>query len=438
MRTSEYDQTLYYLFGLRTFGIHLGLDVPRSLAKEIGEPQKNYPAIHIAGTNGKGSTSALIEAVLRENGLKTGLYTSPHLVNFNERIRVSGLPIDDESIIKYADVLKDSVAESGASFFEVTTLIALKYFADMEVDIVIAEAGLGARLDTTMLVEPIISVLTSIGLDHTKYLGETVEEIAGEKAFVIRKGIPCIVAKNSDKVLDVFDKFSTQIDGEFTNSSQICEISNVVASEQGLTFDALLNGKPIENMHVPLMGLHQIDNIQTSLAVLDSIPELDFTIDLIKAGIETVEFRGRMEMVSELPLVIYDVAHNPQATEALFFSIEAHYPGRKIIAVIALLKDKNSDEVIKTISTHAQQLVCTEIPGHDSVSSAELAKIGRKLGIESSSIPDISLAVDEAKQKLDDDSLLIIFGSHYFAENVYDKFGMSHPFSGSLKINSLT
>ena len=438
MRTSEYDQTLYYLFGLRTFGIHLGLDVPRSLAKEIGEPQKNYPAIHIAGTNGKGSTSALIEAVLREKGLKTGLYTSPHLVNFNERIRVNGVPIDDESIIKYAEVLKDSVAESGASFFEVTTLIALKYFADMEVDIVIAEAGLGARLDTTMLVEPIISVLTSIGLDHTKYLGETVEEIAGEKAFVIRKGVPCIVAKNSDKVLDVFTEYSIEIEGEFTKSSQICEISNVVASEQGLTFDALLNGKPIDNMHVPLMGLHQIDNIQTSLAVLDSIPDMDFTSDLIKGGFESVEFRGRMEVLSGLPLVIYDVAHNPQATEALFISIEAHYPERKIIAVIALLKDKNSDEVIKTIGTYTQQLVCTEIPGNDSVSSAELAKIGKKLGIESSSIPDISLAVDEAKRKLDDDSLLIIFGSHYFAENVYDKFGMSHPFSDSLKINSLT
>ena len=438
MRTSEYDQTLYYLFGLRTFGIHLGLDVPRSLAKEIGEPQKNYPAIHIAGTNGKGSTSALIEAVLREKGLKTGLYTSPHLVNFNERIRVNGVPIDDESIIKYAEVLKDSVAESGASFFEVTTLIALKYFADMDVDIVIAEAGLGARLDTTMLVEPIISVLTIIGLDHTKYLGETVEEIAGEKAFVIRKGVPCIVAKNSDNVLDVFTEFSVEIDGEFTKSSQICEISNVVASEQGLTFDALLNGKSIENMHVPLMGLHQIDNIQTSLAVLDSIPDMDFTSDLIKAGFKSVEFRGRMEVLSELPLVIYDVAHNPQATEALFKSIEAHYPDRKIIAVIALMKDKNSEEVIKALSPYAQQLVCTEIPGHDSISSVELAKIGRKLGIELSSIPDISLAVDEAKQKLDDDSLLIIFGSHYFAESVYDKFGMSHPFSGSLKINSLT
>ena len=406
--------------------------MPRSLAKELGDPQKNYPAIHIAGTNGKGSTSALIESVLRENGLKTGLYTSPHLVNFNERIRVNGVPIDDESIIKYAEVLKDSVTESGASFFEVTTLIALKYFADMEVDIVIAEAGLGARLDTTMLVEPIISVLTSIGLDHTKYLGETVEEIAGEKAYVIRKGVPCIVAKNSDKVMKIFRKYSIEIDGKFTKSSQICEISNIVASERGLTFDALLKGKSIDNLHVPLMGLHQIENIQTSLAVLDSIPDMDFTSDIIKAGFETVELRGRMEILSNEPLVIYDVAHNPQATEALFLSIKSHYPNRKIIVVIALLKDKNSDEVIKALSPYAQQLVCTEIPGHDSESSAELAKIGRKLGVESTSIPDISSAVDETKQKLDDGSLLILFGSHYFAENVYDKFGKSNPFSGSL------
>ena len=412
--------------------------MPRSLAKELGEPQKNYPAIHIAGTNGKGSTSALIEAVLRENGLKTGLYTSPHLVNFNERIRVNGLPIDDESIIKYAEVLKDSVAESGASFFEVTTLIALKYFADMKVDIVIAEAGLGARLDTTMLVEPTVSVLTSIGLDHTKYLGETVEEIAGEKAYVIRKGLPCIVAKNSDSVLDIFNSFSMEIEGDLTKSSQICEILNVVASEKGLTFDALLNGKRIADLSVPLMGLHQIDNIQTALAVLDSIPNMEFANDVIKAALEAIEFRGRMEVLSEIPLVIYDVAHNPQATEALFMSIGEHYPGRKIIALIALMKDKNSEEIIKILSPYAQQLVCAEIPGHDSVSSEELAKIGNKLGIESSSISDISLALGEAKQMLGDESLLIIFGSHYFAENVYDKFGKSIPFSVSLKINSLT
>ena len=438
MRTSEYDQTLYYLFGLRTFGIHLGLDVPRSLAKELGEPQKNYPAIHIAGTNGKGSTSMLIESVLREHGSKTGLYTSPHLVNFNERIRVNGVPIDDESIIIYAEALKDSVAESGASFFEVTTLIALKYFADMEVDIVIAEAGLGARLDTTMLVEPIISVITSIGLDHTKYLGETVEEIAGEKAFVIRKGVLCIVAKNSDKVLDIFSKYSDEIDGEYTKSSQICEISDLVASEKGLAFDAILNGRRIDNFHLPLMGLHQVENIQTALAVLDSIPDMEIARDVIKAGFEKVEFRGRMEILSEVPLVIYDVAHNPQAIVSLFRSLIAHFPDRRIIVAIALLKDKNSEEVIKALSPYAQQLICTEIPGHDSSSSAELAKIGRKLGIESTSIQNISSAVDEAKQKLDDDSLLIICGSHYFAENVYDKFGRSHPFSGSFKIKSLT
>ena len=438
MRTSEYDQTLYYLFGLRTFGIHLGLDVPRSLAREIGEPQKNYPAIHIAGTNGKGSTSMMIESVLREHGLKTGLYTSPHLVNFNERIRVNGVPIDDESIIIYAEALKDSVAESGASFFEVTTLIALKYFADMEVDIVIAEAGLGARLDTTMLVEPIISVITSIGLDHTKYLGETVEKIAGEKAFVIRKGVPCIVAKNSDKVLEVFSKFSDEVDGEYTKSSQICEISDVVASEEGLTFDAILNGKRIDNFHLPLMGLHQVENIQTALAVLDSIPDMEIANDVIKAGFDKVEFRGRMEILSETPLIIYDVAHNPQATDSLFRSLAAHFPHRKIIAVMALLKDKDSEQIIEALCTYARQLVCTEIPGHESSPSAELAIIGKKLGIESTSIEDIYSAMDEVKQKLDDDSLLIIFGSHYFAENVYDKFEKSHPFSGSFKIKSLT
>ena len=131
MRTSEYDRTLHYLFGLRTFGIHLGLEISRSLAEKVGNPQNQYPAVHIAGTNGKGSTCSLIESVLREKGLKTGLYTSPHLIDFNERIKVNGVPISDEAIIEYAETLKESVEKSGASFFEVTTVIALKYLADM-------------------------------------------------------------------------------------------------------------------------------------------------------------------------------------------------------------------------------------------------------------------------------------------------------------------
>jgi len=172
--------------------------------------------------------------------------------------------------------------------------------------------------------------------------------------------------------------------------------------------------------------------------VLDSIPGTEISSDVIREGFDKVEFRGRMEILSKTPLVIYDVAHNPQAAGRLFKSLLAHFPDRKIIAVMALLKDKNSEEVIKAISPYAQQLVCTEIPGHESLPSADLAKIGIELGIESESIENISLATDVAKQKLDDDSLLIIFGSHYFAENLYDLFGKSHPFSGTFKIKSLT
>ncbi|MCH7619744.1 MAG: bifunctional folylpolyglutamate synthase/dihydrofolate synthase [Candidatus Marinimicrobia bacterium] len=428
MRTSEYDKTLYYLFGLRTFGIHLGLEVPKLLAAKVGNPQRRYPAVHIAGTNGKGTTAALIESVLREKGLKTGLYTSPHLVNFNERIRVNGTPIEDGAIMDYADYLKDSVDKNGASFFEATTVIALKYFADMEVDIVVAEAGLGARLDTTMLVEPVISAITSINLDHTKYLGETVKEIAAEKVHVMRWGIPCIVGNNSRTVFNIFDEFARKSKSEYKKASDLCSIPNIVYGKGDVKVEARFKDRSIADLSVPLMGVHQRENIQTSLAVIDTIPDISISDEQIKRGFGEVSFRGRMEIVSEEPSVIYDVAHNPSAVKSLIESVQLHYPDRKITGLLALLKGKDYEGILNELVRRVEFLVCTEIPGHDSVSSETLADSGKALGIDTKSLPGFEEATKRGLSKLNEKSLLLIFGSHYVAEMVYDNFRLPHPY----------
>ena len=438
MRTSEYDRTLHYLFGLRTFGIHLGLEISQELAEKVGNPQNQYPAIHLAGTNGKGSICALIESVLRGKGLKTGLYTSPHLLEFNERIRVNGVPISDETIIKYAEFLKESVECKGASFFEVTTIIALKYFADMNVDIAIVETGLGARLDTTMLVNPLITGITSISVDHSKYLGDTIEKIAKEKAFIMRKGIPCVVSMNTDAVMDVFVQHSEESKTELIKASDICSVSNVNFKNDRLTLDAKIDDNLIKDISVPLMGIHQIENVQTALTMLHRVPDITASKQEIRYGFKNVSARGRMEIVSKDPLVIYDVAHNPNAVENLFNSLNKHFPTKNIVSLLALLKEKDYKETIKGLSGKCTKLICSEIPGHDSISAANLSEEGKKHGIDSVIIPELENGIQIGLEAVDSDSLFIIFGSHYFAENVYNEFNLSLHKRDTTEIKALT
>lgn len=438
MRTSEYDKTLHYLFGLRTFGIHLGLEVSRSLAEKVGNPQNQFPAVHIAGTNGKGSTCALIESVLREKGLKTGLYTSPHLIDFNERIRINGVPISDEAIIEYADSLKESVDKSGAAFFEVTTVIALKYFADMEVDIALIETGLGARLDTTMLVNPVITVISSIGIDHTKYLGDTIKKIAEEKSFVMREGIPCVVSENSDEVMEVIEQHAKDSGTDILMATTECKISNVNFKKEGLSFDAEVENILMKDISVSLMGEHQIENIQSALTVLQNIPNMSISEEELRNGFNNVTIQGRMEIVAEDPLVIYDVAHNPSAIKSLFKSLNKHFPAKNIVALLALLSEKDYEEIFKELTGKCTNLICSEIPGHKSVSASVLSEEGNKSGIDSVKIPEFDNAIQTGLNSVDEDSLLIIFGSHYFAENVYTKFSPSFSETDRADIKALT
>ena len=438
MRTSEYDRTLHYLFGLRTFGIHLGLEISQELAEKVGNPQNQYPAIHLAGTNGKGSICALIESVLRKKGLKTGLYTSPHLLEFNERIRVNGVPISDETIIKYAEFLKESVESKGASFFEVTTIIALKYFADMNVDIAIVETGLGARLDTTLLVNPSITGITSISVDHSKYLGDTIEKIAKEKAFIMRKGIPCVVSMNTDAVMDVFVQHSEESGTELIKASDICSVSNINFKNDRLTLDAKIDDNLIKDISVPLMGTHQIENVKTALTMLHRVPDITASKQEIRYGFKNVSARGRMEIVSKDPLVIYDVAHNPNAVENLFNSLNKHFPTKNIVTLLALLKEKDYKEIIKGLFGKCTKLICSEIPGHDSISAANLSEEGKKHGIDSVIIPELENGIQIGLEAVDSDSLFIIFGSHYFAENVYNEFNLSLHKRDTTEIKALT
>ena len=203
---SKYQETLQYLFNLQLAGIKLGLDNVSALLKYMDNPQKKWPAVHVAGTNGKGSTAAFLFSILQQAGLRVGLYTSPHLVDFSERIRVNNQRITWEEIVDYTQRIKPQIDKNNNTFFEATSAIAFQFFADQRVDIAVIETGLGGRLDATNLVDPLITVITPIGYDHQQYLGDTIQQIAEEKAGIIKQGVSCVTNNNSPMTLEVFQK----------------------------------------------------------------------------------------------------------------------------------------------------------------------------------------------------------------------------------------
>ena len=207
---TKIDNLLAHLYGLRRLGIKVGLEHTNELLRRCGSPHRRLKTIHIAGTNGKGSTAAMIQAILRESGLKVGLYTSPHLIRFNERIRINGLPISDKSIIEFMAQFNNDIDEVKATFFEVTTVLALHYFSNQEVDVAVIETGLGGRLDSTNVIEPELTIITSIDLDHQQLLGETLIDIAVEKAGIIKKQTPVLVCSQKPEAMDVIRKKSKE------------------------------------------------------------------------------------------------------------------------------------------------------------------------------------------------------------------------------------
>ena len=207
---SSYPETLAWLFSLQKFGIKLGLENIRGLLESCGNPQRSYPTVHVAGTNGKGSTSAFIASILMESGCRTGLYTSPHLTDFHERIRVDGVPISQDAIVRYSEELRVEADARKATFFEATTCMALRHFADEHVDVAVIETGLGGRLDSTNIIEPRVTVITSVGMEHTDLLGSTLADIAGEKAGIIKDGIPVVSGVTQREARDVIARAASE------------------------------------------------------------------------------------------------------------------------------------------------------------------------------------------------------------------------------------
>ncbi|HSC45664.1 MAG TPA: folylpolyglutamate synthase/dihydrofolate synthase family protein [Candidatus Acidoferrum sp.] len=396
----------------------------RILAEHLGHPEKKYPCVHIAGTNGKGSTAAFLEAILREAGYRTGLYTSPHLERINERIRMDGEEIPDE---RFADVftrihevieklLAGGTLRAHPTFFECVTAIAFVYFAEAGVDFAVLETGLGGRLDATNIVAPEVAIITHIDFDHENFLGHSLREIAGEKAGIIKADIPLVMAKQHEEAREVLLAKARELHApvietvnayriEFLKMEHSCARATVIENESGKTMQ----------LAPPLAGLFQLKNALNAVAAAHVLKERGFRLPdgVVELGIATAVWPGRIEKVHADPDIYLDGAHNPAAARELAAFLQEHFGDRNVFMIFGALRDKAVDEIAGILFPHAREVIFTEPRTTRSISAAQLAEIAGHHAAASSVVPDAEQALETVMAKVSGNDAIFITGSLY-------------------------
>lgn len=413
-------EAIEYIHSVCWKGSIPGLSRTQELLSRMGNPEKKLKFVHIAGTNGKGSTAAMTASILREAGYRTGLYTSPYIYRFHERMQVDGAEISDDelsAITEYVKPLADAMTESPTEF-ELVCCIAFEYFARKKCDIVVLEVGMGGAFDATNVIEtPEVAVITNIGLDHTEFLGDTVEKIAQTKSGIFKENGHAVVYRGTPSVEAVYER--------------VCAEKHTVLTKAD--FDTLrlrehtLDGQVFDcgdrkGLVLPLLGDHQLHNASVVLSVIDTLKDIGWNIseDHIRDGLKNVKWPGRFDIVSRSPLFIIDGGHNPQCIEALVKNIEDYLKDRKVIALTGVLADKDYADMYVPVMPYVSQFVCITPPNPRKLESKELAKYLRTRGadaIASDSIPEgVKTAVDLAGA----DGVVLCFGSLYSIGSIRD------------------
>ena len=439
----SYDETVRYLYGLRKYGIKFGLENISRLMSAFDNPHTSFPAIHVAGTNGKGSTSAIIASILQAAGLRVGLFTSPHLISFTERIRINGKEITEEEVIEYAEEIKDTVSRLDGfspTFFEVVTALAMLYFRRKKVDAAVVEVGMGGRLDATNIITPEVSVITSIGIDHAEFLGNTLEEIAREKAGIIKNNIPLISAEQLPEAGTVIEKNAREKNSSLSVLGR--DFSSVLESEdtEGICFDYSDAARQFDGLMLPLAGEHQMRNASVAIRAAElflkkyrsASPSSDLRREheeeyLIREGLKNVRWPGRLEFVSYDPPIIIDGAHNPSAAAVLAETLRDIFlkKFKKIILVIGIMGDKDIKGIIGPLLPLASYSILTASAYDRAASPARLSETAASLGFSAVqtalTVRDaIGLAIKYGKEacgsaggKAENSALIVITGSFY-------------------------
>ena len=359
---SAYSQILEYLFSLHRFGIKLGLDRIIRLLESLGNPHRRFATLHIGGTNGKGSSAAMVASILNAAGYRVGLYTSPHLVDFRERIQVKGEPIPPDQVCVLTELIrKASAPVPSPTFFEFTTAMAFQYFADQQVDVGVIEVGLGGRFDATNVLDPLGVLITTVAFDHEIYLGDTLQAIAGEKAGIIAPDTPLVLGPMPAEGLPVIQARAKTLRAPVFRFGADFETKGTAAS----SFSYHGPKWAWKDLRTNLLGRHQIINAANALALLEICGQAECPVDesAVRTGLQHVKWPGRLEVVAREPLVILDGAHNPSAATVLFDFLHAQLqdlPARSLILVVGMMADKNHREFLKTFQPIAKEVILTK------------------------------------------------------------------------------
>jgi len=394
------------------------------LAQHLGHPENKYPSVHIAGTNGKGSTAAFLEAILREAGYRTGLYTSPHLERINERIRVKGNDIPDEA---FADVfsrihslieklLADGTLRAHPTFFECVTAIAFLYFAEAGVDFAVFETGLGGRLDSTNIVTPQVTVITRIDFDHENFLGHSLREITAEKAGIIKPTVPVVVAEQREEARKVIAARAGELHAPLVEPATVYSVESLRMEEGRVR--AIVREAGAEksiNVDPALAGRFQLQNALNAVAAADVLKSQGYrlTDGIIELGIATAVWPGRIERIRSQPDIYLDGAHNPSSARELDAFLAENFAGRRIILIFGALRDKAVDEIAGILFPRAAHVIFTEAATSRAISAAQLAEIAGHYAASSEIIPDAARALEAALAKAQPGDAIFITGSLY-------------------------
>ena len=419
---TPYSEAIQALFARTTGSIKPGLERTEALLAKLGSPQRKLSAIHVAGTNGKGSVVATCEALLRARGLVVGRYTSPHLVDFRERVTVNGQPIFEEEVLEFLERWIPTAEEMGATFFEVTTALAFDWLAKREVDLAVIETGLGGRLDSTNVLTPRVATVTSIGLDHMDLLGDTLEAIAKEKAGIFKAGIPAVIGEPAPAIRELLAKCAKEaVATPVVILEDAYPISDVQVSATGTSFT--LNG---QTMTTPLLGVHQARNTATAIATLAAIGKeyLPPPGEISKA-LAGVFLPGRFERRGK---VIFDVAHNPDGARSVAETIRAINPPSPRTALVAVLSDKDWRGIIRELAPAVDRFLFTNAPSAPAErrwDPAEARSFARAQGFEADLEPamDAALALGQERSET-----LLITGSFHTVGDAMSRLQVS-PFA---------
>jgi len=430
-RFESYEDLLGFLCSRKATGMKLGLEHTRLMLERLGHPEALLSAVHVAGTNGKGSTSAMVESILRTAGYRTGLYTSPHLLDYRERILVGGHPAAQRELLEAAGILLPHLRDIPLSFFEITTLLAFLVFLARRVEMAVVEVGLGGRLDATNVLTGALPVITDIHFDHERVLGRRLAQIALEKAGIIRGPTPVVAGVRRRAVVDTIRSRCEVAGARLRLLSDEARWRVLDRSWRGTAFRLETPERTYEDLFVPLAGDHQVANAALSVrAVETACRESGLRVSALQLseGLRGVRWPGRLQVVGEAPRVVLDAAHNPGGAKALATALARLFPGRERTLVVGMLGDKNHARVLGYLGPVMREVIATSPDNERGAPADTLAEVSRGLGLPTRVIPRVADAVAAGIAAAGREGVVCVAGSCYTVGEALEALGITEPF----------